>query len=762
MRRRIGIFRATDENLRLIGQLVENPEIDVVRLYDTDVAASRERARVFGPDLSDFLHRIITDDFESFVTSAGLQAVVDGSSDEAFSRALPNAAERNIRVVSPLAARMLWAYGATAQERKTELLQTLSEVVESVELTIDSSDLFSRMLEIAIGASGADGGSLMLLDPATQELRIQAAVGIERELWPKIRIPLGQGIAGRAAAEARSIRIVGKASAEDFQILRERLDVQAALCAPLLHEGNVLGVLNLHHRTESGRFGESDSGFIDRLASLNAQIITRAQEHARTRDHAARYAATGEVQKILRGSDPLPERMRALCLLVAERAAGGIANLFVREGGEADLRLAATSLDGGGFAGEYRIVPGHGIDGRVAQSGQARFLRGESGELEYASLPLQQGSETFGVLSVQNGTDEPNHRVAETMLLEIAAAIANGLAQNARETRLAERARRLSSIHEQGLRILSANELTEVVRLATSAAAMTLDAEHTVLRLQDSETKRFVIRSCFGPAEGREQEELFKLDKFVSRGAIQHRAAYSIQKADEHEALQKLGSKCRSLLASPLQHEGRIFGTLAVYDKIATDRFYASRFDDHDLQEFAKLVAYVERAVVHARDRSLARQNRNFDPDTGLPNENYLSRRLEEELVRTAGRDASLAVCVCTVENLDELATAVGDAHAHRVIRQVGDALRNNVRDFDVVGRWDDSEFQILLPEPGASPGDRIYTLARAVADTISKDETLNRPVRVALGFGYAIHPYDGTDSAALVAAATPPRIRMI
>ncbi|MEE3330022.1 MAG: GAF domain-containing protein [Myxococcota bacterium] len=762
MRRRVGIYRATDENLRLIGLLVENPEIDVVRLYDTNVATALERARSFDPDLVDFLRRITTDDFDSFVTSADLHAVVDGSGDEAFSHALPNAAEHNIQLVSPLAARMLWAYGPTARERKTELLQTLSEVVESVELTIDSSDLFTRMLEIAIGASGADGGSLMLLDPTAQELRIRVAVGIESELWPKIRVPLGQGIAGRAAAEARSIRIAGKANARDFQIVRERFDLQSALCVPLLHEGSVLGVLNLHHRTELERFGEEDLEFVEQLANLDAQIITRAQEHAGMRDQAARYTAAREVQEILGGPDPMPERMRALCLLVAERAAGGIANLFVREGDEADLRLAATSLDGGGFAGEYRVVPGHGIDGRVAQSGRARFLRGESGELEYASLPLRQNSETFGVLSVQNGTDEPNRRVAEAMLLEIAAAIANGLAQDEREARLAERANRLSAINENGIRMLSASELTEVIRLATSSAAMTLDAEHTILRLQDSETKRFVIRSCFGPAEGREQEELFKLDKFVSRGAIQHRAAYSIKKADEHETLQKLGSKCRSLLASPLQHEGRIFGTLAVYDKIPTDRFYASRFDDYDLQEFSKLVAYVERAVVNARDRSLARQNRSFDPDTGLPNENYLSRRLEEEIVRTAGRDASLAVCVCTVENLDELAAAGGDAHAHRVIRQVGDALRNNVRDFDVVGRCDDSEFQILLPEPGSSPGDRVYTLARAVADTISKDETLNRPVRVALGFGYAIHPYDGADRAALVTAATPPRIRMV
>lgn len=762
MRRRVGIYGATDETLRLIGLLVGNPEIDVVRLYDTNVAAALERARPSSPDLVAFLRRVATDDFDSFVASDDLHAVVDGSSGEAFSRALPNAAARGIQVVSPLAARMLWAYGPNSRERKTELLQTLSEVVESVELTLDPNELFTRMLEIAIGVSGADGGSMMLLDPATHELRIRVAVGVESELWPKIRVPLGQGIAGRAAAEARSIRIAGKADPRNFQILRERLDVQSALCVPLLHEDHVLGVLNLHHTTELECFSEEDLGFVEQLASLDAQIITRAQEHARMRDQAARYSAAREVQQILQGPDPMPERMRALCLFVAERAAGGIANLFVRDGDEADLRLAATSLDGGGFAGEYRVVPGHGIDGRVAQSGQARFLRGESGELEYASLPLPGDSETLGVLSVQNGTDEPNGRMTEPMLLEIAAAIANGLAQDAREGRLSERASRLSAINENGIRMLSAGELTEVVRLATSSAAMILDAEHTILRLQDSETKRFVIRSCFGPAEGREREDLFKLDKYISRGAIQHRAAYSIRNADGHETLQKLGARCRSLLASPLKHEGRVFGTIAVYDKIATDRFYASRFDDHDLQEFIKFVAYVERAVVNARDRSLARQNRSFDPDTGLPNENYLSQRLDEEIVRTAGRDASLALCVCTVENLDELATAGGDAHALRVVRQVGDALRNSVRDFDVVGRCDDSEFQILLPEPGASPGDRVYTLARAVADAISKDETLNKPVRVALGFGYAIHPYDGANRAALVAAATPPRIRMV
>ena len=72
---------------------------------------------------------------------------------------------------------------------------------EEDRLTIDAAALFPRLLETAVGVTGAEGGSLMLLDEATRELRVRVATDVEQELWPKIRVPLGEGIAGRVAAE---------------------------------------------------------------------------------------------------------------------------------------------------------------------------------------------------------------------------------------------------------------------------------------------------------------------------------------------------------------------------------------------------------------------------------------------------------------------------------------------------------------------------------------------------------------------------------
>jgi GGDEF domain-containing protein len=96
------------------------------------------------------------------------------------------------------------------------------------------------------------------------------------------------------------------------------------------------------------------------------------------------------------------------------------------------------------------------------------------------------------------------------------------------------------------------------------------------------------------------------------------------------------------------------------------------------------------------------------------------------------------------------------------VVDRTAAALRTHLRDFDVAGRTGDAEFAVLLPEPGFSPGDRVLAIARGVADDVAKDEDLNQPRRVALSFGYAVHPAEGADHATLLARARVPRIRMV
>jgi len=208
--------------------------------------------------------------------------------------------------------------------------------------------------------------------------------------------------------------------------------------------------------------------------------------------------------------------------------------------------------------------------------------------------------------------------------------------------------------------------------------------------------------------------------------------------------------------------EGRVIGTLAIYDKIVADRFYVGRFSQEDLDLFAKFASYVERAVTNANFYAKARQYRNFDPETGLPNERYLDKRIQDEIARASGHEGALAIAVCLLENLDEIERTSGPRRAHEIVRRTVEALRTHLRDFDVMGRTAPGEFTILLPDPGYSAGERVYALARAVADDVSKDDALNDPIRIALGFGYALYPTEGVERQSLLARARLPRIRMV
>ena len=759
MRRRLGIWGASEESLRLLRLLAGNPDVEVDRIFDADIPAALERARGLGTEVSHRIAPILVDDVTAFFAEQDFDAIVDSSGD--FASHVPAGPRAALQVVTPLTARLLWGYGVPPRDRKAELLQALHEVVESVDLTVEADELFERMLEIAVGVTGAEGGSLMLLDKESQILRMRVARGVEPELWPKIRVALGQGISGRVAAEGRPIHLRGRADRRKYDLLRERVDVESALCVPLIHSGKVLGVLNVHHATHADVFSDEDLRFMEQLARLDAQIIARAQEHESLRSQAARYDAVLEVQKLLRGPALLSDRLEEFCRFMADRAGQGIVHLYLKEA-DGSLRMASTSLVGGGFGGEYRLEPGAGIDGDAIKHQRPTVLRREDGRLGYAALPLIAGSQLVGLLSIQAGSDTEQSRNLLESWQEIAAAAAETIARTDRETRMATRAERINAINETSIRMLSCSEPNEVARLATSSAAMILEADHAILRLQDPTTRRYSIRSYFGAAEGPAQESLFRLDKAVTVDAIRRRAPHLIQDVSLDPNLSELCDELRSVLTAPIKRSGEVIGSISVYDKVALDRFFASRFDDEDLQIFGRLVAYVERALDHALSHREAQQHRNFDEETGLPNESYLDKRLQEEISRAAGRENALVLCVCRLENRDELVAEAGPAHVGRVVSCLAEAMRAHLRDFDVLARIEQDEFAVLMPEPGRTPGERVFELARAVADTVSRDEELNQPVRVGLAFGYGVHPADGSERATLVAHARKPRIRMV
>jgi anti-sigma regulatory factor (Ser/Thr protein kinase)/putative methionine-R-sulfoxide reductase with GAF domain len=130
-----------------------------------------------------------------------------------------------------------------------------------------------------------DTVAILLLDRDTNQLVARAAKGIEEEVEQGVRIPIGQGFAGRIANERVAIFIADVDHADILNpILREKR-IRSLLGTPLIVEGELIGVLHigsLQPRTFTAR----DLAVLDFAAARAAPGIERARLYsALEREH---------------------------------------------------------------------------------------------------------------------------------------------------------------------------------------------------------------------------------------------------------------------------------------------------------------------------------------------------------------------------------------------------------------------------------------------------------------------------------------------
>ncbi len=131
MRKRIGIYRATEEVHQLISSLLENPELEIAAIVDPDAESIRQQFGTIDPGVARVLAEKMTADLDPLLLDPDLHAVVDASSHGDFAANHATLAERGIQIVTPLTARLLWCFSHTSQNSKSDLLTALHEILKS-------------------------------------------------------------------------------------------------------------------------------------------------------------------------------------------------------------------------------------------------------------------------------------------------------------------------------------------------------------------------------------------------------------------------------------------------------------------------------------------------------------------------------------------------------------------------------------------------------------------------------------------------------
>jgi GGDEF domain-containing protein len=759
VRKRIAIAGCSSEGLALIPLLETNPEIDVCAIYTPEPERARAELAGLGARLAQRLAALVTADARAVLGTPGLVAVVDAGLPLAQRSILSDAPERGIQVTTPLIARLLFAFGPVDGAHRADLLAALAEILDSYHLMIDRRALLERALQIAVAATGADRGSLMLWDPEHGCLRVAVALGMEPEVIAKIRIRSGEGIAGRAWAEGRALSLCGRADHEQYRIARARRDVAAALSVPLEHAGERLGVLNLSHGTDVEAFDADDLEFATQLARIEARIIARADQHHRLVSDSARLRTESELRAIL-GSDaqPAAERLARAARQAAAELGAVLCQIYLRDRERGELCLCGTS---GSEPGSLRLPLGSegglaahalaGTDPLVLWSSTA------GGRAVHALVPLRSRDGPVGLLAFEGLLADHEADALPERLRALGESLAAALCDALREQRHEREARRAALLAATAVQLSSAADSGQLARLAAACAADLLEAEHTLVRLAD-EGGRLRVRAYSGRATADEEPDLFDLECGLAEEAL--RDGFALRRPD----LSALPFPDRRALPGcalvvPLLSQGRALGTLSLLGRRAGTRLFADAFDADDQEAALQLAGHLQLALDALADRQRSLAHQRFDPLTGLPNTAQLEERLEAEIARSRGRGHRLFLVQLRLPRLKALCEARTPEAADELITWLAHEVRGAVRDFDVVARTEPDAFAVLAPEPEVEPAALIAALTRRLRGALARDLGIDAAAGLPLEFGYALFPDEASDADALRSLAQRTRV---
>jgi GAF domain-containing protein/anti-sigma regulatory factor (Ser/Thr protein kinase) len=298
------------------------------------------------------------------------------------------------------------------------VLAALQRVTDAALAHLSEDDLLTELLRRVAEILESDTAAVLLLEPNGEWLRARAAKGIEEEVEQGVRIPVGQGFAGRVAAQRQPLTIDDVDSADIYNpILREK-GIRSLLGVPLLIEGRVTGVMHVGSLTPR-HFTTDERDLLQLAADRAALAIEHSQLYQREREaRVAAERASARLEALQRVTDAalayLPEDELLLELLdrVAEvLASDTVAILLLEPNGEYLRARAAKGIEEEVERG-VRLPLGKGFAGRIAAERRAIFIADvdhadilnpilrEKGIRSLLGVPMLIEGRTIGVMHV--------------------------------------------------------------------------------------------------------------------------------------------------------------------------------------------------------------------------------------------------------------------------------------------------------------------------------------------------------------------------
>jgi diguanylate cyclase (GGDEF)-like protein len=171
-------------------------------------------------------------------------------------------------------------------------------------------------------------------------------------------------------------------------------------------------------------------------------------------------------------------------------------------------------------------------------------------------------------------------------------------------------------------------------------------------------------------------------------------------------------------------------------------------------------VVLCKRSIMRAQLVSHAR----IDSKTGLLNAGTWQREAEAEFFRAMRGRMPLALAMVNIDHFTDINDMAGQLVRDQLIRDIAGMLRDQLPDYDLIGRFGSEEFAILLPQTGRNEAQRIserlrdYIAAEPIAIESGSQEGF--VFRLTVSIGVAVMNESRRALAELIGAADSALVR--
>ncbi len=296
-----------------------------------------------------------------------------------------------------------------APELSPEVLATLTEIGEEVNASLDLDEVLARTAALIKRHIDYEIFGVLMFEGDGTYLKHRFSIGYSRELAENLRIPLGQGITGTAAATGRSVRVGD--TTKDPRYINAIESVRSELAVPLMLQNRCIGVLDIQSR-HLDYFTRDQQKILTLLASRLAIAVENARLFQKVRAQADTLLLLNEVSRETASILDVEELLRRAAEQTKRVIDYQILSIMLYDEEQKVFRHRVDVKHGQHVQGKLRVAVSEGIVGAAATLKEPvlvadvtmdpRYIMANPETRSELAIPMIHKGKVIGVLDLES------------------------------------------------------------------------------------------------------------------------------------------------------------------------------------------------------------------------------------------------------------------------------------------------------------------------------------------------------------------------